>query len=157
LTKRASFVECKSQFKQQVHFIHENLKETTFIKPEAPIFFPPYTLVHSFGDEEYVCLSVVNYQKEYEKLERLAQAQNTQVDPAEYNLKKAEVDKKFIGFGNKQSRAIKDKQEFGEKYAIDKKLLKKNILDNLLLISITRSVFSGSGPLGERETDVFLF
>jgi hypothetical protein len=68
------------------------------------------------------------YQKEYEKLQRIAQANNTQVDPAEYNLKKAEVDQKFIGFGVKQSRAIKDKQEVGEKYAIDKKLLKKNIL-----------------------------
>ncbi len=68
------------------------------------------------------------YQKEYEKLEKIAQAQNTQVDPAEYNLKKAEVDQKFIGFGTKKSRAIKEKQEFGEKYAIDKKLLKKNIL-----------------------------
>ena len=38
------------------------------------------------------------------------------------------MDKKFVGFGVKQSRAIKDKQEFGERYAIDTKLLKKNIL-----------------------------
>jgi hypothetical protein len=31
-------------------------------------------------------------------------------------------------FGVKQFRAIKDKQTFGEKYAIDRKLLQKNIL-----------------------------
>ena len=65
------------------------------------------------------------YQKEYEKLEKIAQAKNTQVDPAEYKLKRDEVDQKFIGFGTKKSRAIKEKQDFGEKYAIDKKLLKK--------------------------------
>ena len=68
------------------------------------------------------------YQKEYDKLEAIALANKTQVDPAEYNLKKAEVDQKFIGFGVKQSRIIKDKQTFHDKYAIDKKLLNKNIL-----------------------------
>ena len=68
------------------------------------------------------------YQKKYDKLEAIALANNTQVDQNEYDLKKKEVDKKFVGFGIKQSRAIKDKQEFGEKYTIDKKLLKKNIL-----------------------------
>ena len=68
------------------------------------------------------------YQKEYEKLDRIAQAQNRKVDQTEYDLKKAEVDQKFIGFGVKQIRAIKDKQTFHDKYAIDKKKLNKNIL-----------------------------
>ena len=69
------------------------------------------------------------YQKEYEKLEKIAQSQNRQVDQTERDQKKAEVDQKFVGFGLRcQSRFIKDKQEFGDKYAIDKKQLKKNIL-----------------------------
>ena len=40
----------------------------------------------------------------------------------------AHVEQKFVGFGLKQSRNIKHKQELNGKYAIDKKKLLKNIL-----------------------------
>jgi len=44
------------------------------------------------------------------------------------NAVEAQHNEDFKGFGLKQSRIIKHKQEFNSKYAIDKKLLKKNIL-----------------------------
>jgi hypothetical protein len=44
------------------------------------------------------------------------------------NAVEAQHNEDFKGFGLKQSRIIKHKQEFNSKYAIDKKLLKQNIL-----------------------------
>ena len=65
------------------------------------------------------------YDNEQQQQEAAAGRQLTQ---DEINTLKADHQTKFQGFGIRQSRIIKDKQELGGKYAIDKKLLNKNIL-----------------------------
>ena len=68
-------------------------------------------------------------QEEFDKEQQLQEtAAGRPLTQDEINTLKADHQTKFQGFGIKQSRAIKDKQEFGGKYAIDKKQLKKNIL-----------------------------
>ena len=68
------------------------------------------------------------FQDQLQQLETLAQSQNRQVTKDEYDDLVAEHENLFKGFGVKQTRAIKHKQEFNDKYGIDKRLLKKNIL-----------------------------
>jgi len=68
-------------------------------------------------------------QDKLQQLQALAASQNRAVTQDEYDNLVAEHENIFKGFGmNKQSRAIKDKQAFHDKYAIDKKKLKRNIL-----------------------------
>ena len=68
-------------------------------------------------------------QEEFDKEQQLQEAAaGRPLTQDEINTLKADHQTKFQGFGIKQTRAIKDKQEFGGKYAIDKKQLKKNIL-----------------------------
>ena len=63
-------------------------------------------------------------QDEYDKEQQLQEAAaGRPLTQDELNTLKADHQTKFQGFGIKQSRAIKDKQEFGGKYAIDKKQL----------------------------------
>ena len=71
----------------------------------------------------------VAFRDQLRQLELLAASQNRTVTQAEYDNLVAEHENIFKGFGmNKQSRNIKDKQAFHDKYAIDRKQLKKNIL-----------------------------
>jgi hypothetical protein len=71
-----------------------------------------------------------DFRKQLQKLVNKAAAKGANVTQAERDAFELEHENKFLGFGLRkyQSRAIKDKQAFGEKYAIDKKQLKKNIL-----------------------------
>ena len=68
-------------------------------------------------------------QDEYDREQQLQEtAAGRPLTPDEINTLQSDHQAKFIGFGVKQTRAIKDKQELGGRYAIDKKLLKKNTL-----------------------------
>ena len=68
------------------------------------------------------------YDKLYEQIERNAITQKRAVTQDEEDQLNLDIQQKFQGFGIKQTRFIKYKQEFNDKYAIDKKLLQKNIL-----------------------------
>ena len=71
-----------------------------------------------------------DFRKELQKLVNKAYTKGrTNITQDERDAFELDHNNKFIGFGLRyQSRFIKDKQEFGDKYAIDKKQLKKNIL-----------------------------
>ena len=62
-------------------------------------------------------------QDEYDREQQLQEtAAGRPLTPDEINTLQSDHQAKFIGFGVKQTRAIKDKQELGGRYAIDKKL-----------------------------------
>ena len=62
------------------------------------------------------------------KLADFEQNKGSQATVDEMNTLTTEHEQKFQGFGLKQTRIIKHKQTFNDKYAIDKKQLQKNIL-----------------------------
>ena len=62
------------------------------------------------------------------EVERREKSSGRPLSQQEKDDARADVEQKFFGFGLKQSRIIKHKQDLNSKYAIDIKQLKKNVL-----------------------------
>ena len=85
----------------------------------------PKTLAHM---ADYSIKQNIKEEAFRNKLADFEQNKGSQATLDETNTLTAEHEQKFQGFGMKQTRIIKHKQTFNDKYAIDKKQLQKNIL-----------------------------